>query len=184
MIESFLRSLPIQNRLTWLLAFFSIAFLTSGIWLGFAISRGVRSNNWTETKGVIGDRRFGLGQRRAKRFRWRLVKVDYSFDGRPFSRFVRVFSDRQSSKIGNSITIYVNPDRPTELTSAPRFPSDRLRTASRVYAWIARSHCDDSVHHVQPERRLRIRSQPNANVGLTLKPKPRFQASDIVQRVL
>ena len=121
MIESFLRSLPIQNRLTWLLAFFSIAFLTSGIWLGFAISRGVRSNNWTETKGVIGDRRFGLGQRRVKRFRWRLVKVDYSFDGRPFSRFVRVFSDRQSSKIGNSITIYVNPDRPTELTSAPGF---------------------------------------------------------------
>jgi hypothetical protein len=121
MIESFLRSLPKQNRLIWLLAFLSIAFLISATWLGFAVSRGVRSNDWTETKGVIAGRPFGLGHPRARRFRWRCVKVDYSFDDRPLSRFVSVFATGEGVKPGNSISIFVNPDRPTELASAPGF---------------------------------------------------------------
>jgi len=49
------------------------------------------------------------------------VKVDYTFDGQQLSRFVSVFSYRDGVRQGTSLTIYVNPDRPTELASAPGF---------------------------------------------------------------
>ena len=96
-----------------------LCLLISGVALGFAVSRGARSNEWSPVTAEVAQGVFGGKQR--NRYGWHRVRVSYTFNENPFQRSVHVFSDRSDIKKGNKLTVYVNPDRPAELTSQKGF---------------------------------------------------------------
>ena len=113
---------PSKPALKLILIVLVLLTLASAAALGMAISRGVRSNNWLSVPAVVAERPVGLGNRsRSNSIRWRTVKVKYTFDGRKLQRNVSLFSSFDMAEEGTNLTVYVNPDRPSELASEKGF---------------------------------------------------------------
>jgi len=111
-----------KTTLKQLLVAVALLSLVSVAALGVAVSRGVRSNDWLPVPAVITRGTGGFGSSRAKlRFRWRTVKVNYTFDDTEFEKRVALFSSLEGSERGTNLTVFVNPENPDELSSEKGF---------------------------------------------------------------
>lgn len=81
-----------------------------GGWLGMALTRGERSKTWAPVTAEVIAAPFP----RRHKIRWLRIAVEYSFDGNQYRERVHRFGP---SEKGDSITVYVNPDHPTQITS-------------------------------------------------------------------
>jgi len=111
-----------ETTLKQILAVLVLLSIVSVFALAVAVSRGVRSNDWLPVAAVITRGSGGSRSSRAKfRFRWRDVKVNYTFGDAEFERRVTLFSTLEGSERGTNLTVYVNPENPKELASEKGF---------------------------------------------------------------
>jgi hypothetical protein len=84
-----------------------VAFIASSIWLYFAWAHANRTNGWTPAPAkFVSIEKQRRSHNRAAQL---LSRVSYSFDGQKYEAVVDEYL------IGNEITVYVNPDDPSEV---------------------------------------------------------------------
>lgn len=104
---------------TQILAALVLALIVSGIWLGWAVSRGIRSQSWVETPAETVPA-FGSNSA-GRKHTWRRAKVKYVVDDRTRTQWVYVFGQGEICEPGRRLSVYVNPDVPREVIIRPGF---------------------------------------------------------------